>query len=330
VRAGGRWDVARLGAVDPKLRALAPNGVREAAIDLAGLETLDTVGAWIIHRTQRTLAAQGIAVSLVGADPTHGALIERIEKSDVPPPLARPEPNVLLEMLERTGRALLEAVRTLGALLGFVGHVVTTGLRLLVHPSRVRMTSLVNHLEKVGLNAIPIVGLLSFLIGMVIAFQGADQLRRFGAEVFTVNLLGVSILRELGGILTAIIVAGRSGSAFTAQIGTMQVNEEVDAIRTIGLDPVELLVLPRVTALVIALPLLTIYADVMGLVGGLVMAVLVLDMTVLQFAERLQQAVPLWSFWVGLIKAPVFGLLIGMVGCREGLAVQGGAESVGT
>jgi phospholipid/cholesterol/gamma-HCH transport system permease protein len=163
----------------------------------------------------------------------------------------------------------------------------------------------------------------------VVAYQGADQLRRFGAEIFTVNLIGVSILREMGVLLTAIIIAGRSGSAFTAEIGTMQVNEEVDAMRTIGLDPIEVLVLPRVVALVIALPLLTVFADLMGLMGGALMSFMVLDISFDQFAERFKTVIPMWSFWVGMIKAPVFGLAIGLVGCREGLGVSGSAESVG-
>jgi phospholipid/cholesterol/gamma-HCH transport system permease protein len=192
-----------------------------------------------------------------------------------------------------------------------------------------RLISLASHIERVGLDALPIVGLLSFLIGIVLAYQGADQLRRFGAEIFTVDLLGVSILREMAVLLTSIVIAGRSGSAFTAEIGTMQVNEEVDALRTIGLDPIEVLVLPRILALVIALPLLTVFADLMGLIGGALMSFIVLDISLVQFAERFKTAIPMWSFWIGLIKAPVFGLAIGLVGCREGLGVGGSAESVG-
>jgi phospholipid/cholesterol/gamma-HCH transport system permease protein len=179
------------------------------------------------------------------------------------------------------------------------------------------------------LNALPIVGLLTFLIGVVLAYQGADQLRNFGAEIFTVNLLGLAVLREMGIILTAIIVAGRSGSAFTAQIGTMQVNEEIAALRTLGLDPVELLVLPRVFALIVAMPLLTVYADFMGLLGGALIANWVLGITTVQFLDRLQAAVPVTAFWLGVVKAPVFGALIALVGCRQGLQVRGNAESVG-
>src|SRR5690606_13541990 len=180
-----------------------------------------------------------------------------------------------------------------------------------------------------GLNALPIVGLLSFLVGVVLAYQGVDQLRKFGADVFMVNLVGVATLREMGILLTAILIAGRSGSAFTAQIGTMQVNEEVDAMRTLGLDPIEVLVLPRMLALIIAMPLVTFFANIMSLIGGGLIGVALVDLTVPQFIRQLQLAVDLWDFWVGIIKAPVFAFLIAMVGCFEGLRVEGSAESVG-
>ncbi|MGF1608030.1 MAG: MlaE family ABC transporter permease, partial [Kiloniellales bacterium] len=210
-----------------------------------------------------------------------------------------------------------------------LGHTVIVFLRALLQPRRIRVTALVSHMERTGLDALPIVGLISFLIGVVLAYQGADQLARFGAQIYTVNLVGVGVLREMGIILTAIIVAGRSGSAFTAQIGTMQVNEEIDAMRTIGLDPMDVLVIPRVLALVLVLPLLTFYADIMGILGGAVMAMLVLDISFVQFIRQLNAAVPIWSFWVGIIKAPIFAFIIAMVGCYEGFRVIRSAESVG-
>jgi phospholipid/cholesterol/gamma-HCH transport system permease protein len=193
----------------------------------------------------------------------------------------------------------------------------------------VRWTALVYHMQASGLNALPIVGLMAFLIGVVLAFQGADQLQRFGAEIFTVNLVGVAVLREMGILITAIIVAGRSGSAYTAQIGTMKVNEEVDAMKTLGLDPMEVLVMPRILALVLVLPLLTFYADIMGLVGGAMMATATLDISPRQFIVQLQDAITPWAFWVGMIKAPIFAFIIAMVGCFEGLKVTSSAESVG-
>ncbi len=207
--------------------------------------------------------------------------------------------------------------------------MAATFARTLANPSRLRLRAVLFHVGQTGLNALPILGLLSFLIGVVLAFQGADQLRVFGAEMFVVNLLGVSILREIGILLTAIIVAGRSGSAFTAQIGTMKVNQEVDAIRTLGLDPIELLVLPRAIALVVSMPLLAFYAAVMGLLGGAVMCWAVLGIGFGVFLNQLDAAVNVTMLMVGLVKAPVFALVIAMVGCYEGLNVSGSAESVG-
>jgi phospholipid/cholesterol/gamma-HCH transport system permease protein len=183
--------------------------------------------------------------------------------------------------------------------------------------------------EQTGVNALPIVGLLSFLIGVVLAYQGADQLRRFGAEIYTVNLLGAGILRELGVLMAAIIIAGRSGSAFTAQIGTMRVNEEIDALRTIGLDPVEVLVIPRLFGLLLTLPMLTLYANAMALFGGCMMAWAALDITIPQFIRQLQSSLYPSTFWIGLLKAPFFAAIIALIGCYEGFQVARSAESVG-
>jgi phospholipid/cholesterol/gamma-HCH transport system permease protein len=215
------------------------------------------------------------------------------------------------------------------SLLGFFGLVSEALWRTLRRPSRLRWTSFVSHMEQTGVDALPIVGLLAFLIGVVFAYQGADQLRRFGAEIYTVNLLGISILRELGVLITAILVAGRSGSAFAAQIGTMKVNEEIDAIRTLGLDPIEVLVLPRLFAVVITLPLLTFYANVMGLLGGAIMSYFALDISFVTFLRQLKWFLPGGSFWVGLVKAPFFAGVIATCGCYEGLRAARSAESVG-
>jgi phospholipid/cholesterol/gamma-HCH transport system permease protein len=325
----GTWETSQIARVDPELRAAARERPRAVQVDLRGLESLDTAGAWVLVRTAKSLRAQGAAVEFSGARPEHQALIDAIAASEHEQLPARPHPHTLLALLERTGRGVFLALENMGGLLSFVGLTVVTGARTLARPSRIRFTALTVQIERGGLDAMPIVGLLSFLIGIVLAYQGADQLRRFGAEIFVVNLIGISILREMGIVLTAIVVAGRSGSAFTAQIGTMQVNEEVDAMRAIGLDPIEVLVLPRVLALVIVMPLITVYADLMGVAGGALMSWAVLDLSFVQFAERLRNAVPMWAFWVGVIKAPVFGALIALTGCREGLKVTGSAESVG-
>lgn len=329
VAAGGAWGVTEISAFDQRLALLETGGARTARIDLASLESLDTAAAWVLHRTLMRLREQGLEAEIAGANPAHAALLERIAASDVEQVLERPGAGAFIAVVQHLGRAAIDTWREAAALLAFLGHSTITLMSSLRHPGRIRFKSLVNQLETVGLNAMPIVGLLSFLIGVVVAYQGADQLRRFGAEIFTVNLLAISILREMGILLAAIIIAGRSGSAFTAQIGTMQVNQEVDAMRALGLDPMDILVMPRMLALVIALPLLAVFADIMGLTGGAVISVLVLDISLVQYLERLKGAVSVWSFWVGMIKAPVFGFVIALVGCREGLNVSGSAESVG-
>jgi phospholipid/cholesterol/gamma-HCH transport system permease protein len=329
VRAHGAWTIPSARALGDAIAALRPPAHDAARIELATIETLDSAGVLLLHRLRGALAEGGRAVAFAGASPDRAALIERIADAsrEPPPPPERYHPAMTL--VENTGRGTVETVNEALGLVSFFGQVIVTGLSALATPRRIRIVPLFYHLERVGLNALPIVGLLAFLIGVVVAFQGADQLRRFGAEIFTVDLLGLSILREMAVLMTAIIVAGRSGSAFAAQIGTMQVNQEIDAIRTMGLDPVELLVLPRILALVIALPLLTVYADLMALGGGLLMVNFTLDISVVQFVERLQSAVPVRSYWVGVIKAPVFGFLIALIGCYEGINVSGSADSVG-
>jgi phospholipid/cholesterol/gamma-HCH transport system permease protein len=327
--AGGSWVIATLAELDSRLREVAAGTVRRARIDLGAVDRMDTAGAWVLYRTRRDLRARGVDAEFAGVRPDHDIIFARIAVGDEDGALAEPPFHPLVAMVHRVGVATMAVIAEALDLLNFLGVIVTAATGLLLRPRRIRLVPLLSHIERVGLNALPIVGLLSFLIGVVLAFQGADQLAQFGAEIFTVNLVGVSVLREMGILLTAIIVAGRSGSAFTAQIGTMQVNEEIDAMRAMGLNPIDVLVLPRVLALVIALPLLAIFADLMGLAGGAMMSVIALDISLVQFLERLKNVVPIWSLWVGLIKAPVFGLLIALVGCREGLKVGGSADSVG-
>jgi len=325
----GAWTIDAAGPLDAALRRLSADGLSAARIDLGGIEALDTAGAWLLVRTGRVLAEAGVEVTIGGAAPRHAQIFDRVVEVGPPPPLPPARRATAVDAVARLGKQVVDAVRQGRDLLAFFGAVVVTALRVLVHPGRIRFVSFVHHLEQAGLNALPIVGLVAFLIGVVVAYQGVDQFRRFGVQIFTVNLLGISVLRELGILITAILVAGRSGSAYTAQIGTMQVNEEVDAMRTLGLDPIELLVLPRILALIVALPLLTFFADIMAVFGGGVMSMMLIDLTVPRFLRQLQEAVGLWTFWVGIIKAPVFAFLIGMVGCFEGLRVRGSAESLG-
>ncbi|MBL8708716.1 MAG: ABC transporter permease [Rhodospirillaceae bacterium] len=289
---------------------------------------MDTSGAWLIARLGRALTAAGWQVETREGDPDLAALLRRVaETRDVLP--AQPRPRSLGDKIAELGAGVEQVIRDSRDLVAFLGALTLALTRLLLTPWKLRWNAIFAHLEQTGLNALPIIGLINILVGVVLAFQGADQLARFGAQTFTINMLGISILREMAVLLTAIVVAGRSGSAFTAQIGTMQVNEEVDALRTIGLDPMDVLVVPRVLALVIALPLLTFFADMMGLLGGGLMCVVLLDITFGQYMSLLNQAITVDHFWVGMSKAPVFAVLIALVGCFEGLRVSGSAESVG-
>jgi phospholipid/cholesterol/gamma-HCH transport system permease protein len=327
--ASGAWTIDWAAGLDTALRRLDLRGAAAVQIDLHGLEALDTAGAWLLERTRRALSATGSAVAVSGAADEHAQLLERVAEAGAPPIPAGRRRFGSAELLAHLGAATFQVLRKGRDMIGFFGATVVAFGRVAVRPQRMRPVSLVSHLEQVGLNALPIVGLLAFLVGVVLAYQGVDQLRRFGAEIYSVDLVGISVLREMGILITAIVVAGRSGSAYTAQIGTMQVNEEVDAMRAIGMDPLEILVLPRVLALVIALPLLTFFADIMAILGGGIMAVLLIELTPDQFLRQLNLAVTTTQFWVGMIKAPVFAFIIALVGCFEGLQVSGSAESVG-
>ncbi len=328
--AGGAWTVQQVTHIDRELTALSPDGARNAVFDLSQLTAFDTAGAWLVDRTTHKLGDRGIETEVIGLADDYRPLVRVVETAtDAAEDTVRQPGNYWLDMLARVGRTTEEAYREGGALLSFFGMTVLGFFAVLRNPRKLRMVALINQVEQTGLNAIPIVCLLSFLIGVVIAFVGADQLRRFGAEIFTVNLLGVIMLREIGVLLTSIMVAGRSGSAFTAQIGTMQVNEEVDAMRTLGLSPMDILVLPRICGLLITLPILSFLSNVAGLLGGALMATMVLDVTFGQFMRQLETVLTLSHFFVGMVKAPVFAYIIAIVGCYEGLRVTGSAESVG-
>jgi phospholipid/cholesterol/gamma-HCH transport system permease protein len=331
LRPEGEWLVTSATELDRRLSALTLPQHRRVTFDLSGIERLDSAGAWLLLRTEHALAARGNDVTMTNLRQRFAPLLDQVRARGAVEPLPHPIPphHTFLGFVARIGEITLALFSRVYDILGFTGLVVVTILRLIRHPGRLRLTATFVQMEVVGLNALPIVGLLSFLIGVVMAYQGADQLRRFGAEIYTVNLLGISILRELGVLLTAIIIAGRSGSAFTAQIGTMQVNEEIDALRTLGLDPIEVLVLPRLLGLALTLPLVVVYADVAGLIGGALMSWLVLEITPDGFLVQLKSAVSVGTFWIGIVKAPFFAAIIALVGCYEGLNVTRSAESVG-
>ncbi|WP_439815875.1 MlaE family lipid ABC transporter permease subunit [Zavarzinia sp. CC-PAN008] len=327
LHAAGDWTFSTVGLLDPDLDALKPGRGEQLHFDISGIQRLDTAGAWLIHRT---LARWGQGAALSGESDASRVLLEQVEASTAQggqkPPRTE---NTLVEVVLRVGRTMANAGTNGRDLVAFLGLVLASLFNVLRDPRRLRVTSIVAQMEQVGLNAVPIVALISFLIGIVLAYQGADQLRRFGADVFVVNLVTISTLREIGILLAAIVVAGRSGSAFTAQIGSMKLNEEVDAIRTLGLDPVELLVLPRLIALLIMMPGLAFLADLAGLLGGGLMCWLALGIPPAAFIERVANAADFWTVMVGLIKAPFFGAVIALIGCFEGLKVEASAESLG-
>ncbi|HWY63019.1 MAG TPA: MlaE family lipid ABC transporter permease subunit [Rhizomicrobium sp.] len=329
LRVGGLWTIRESARLDKELRGLRPEAGGAIAIDASKIERLDSAGAWLLLRTKRALESGGREVGKFTLPELYWPLLENLDQGKCTPVADRPRAR-FRDRLERIGRATVHAGSQGYRMLGYLGRVTVESIETITSPkTNLRVAALFHQVEETGINALPIVGLLAFLIGVVLAYQGADQLKRFGAEIFTINLLGVGVLREIGGLITAIIVAGRSGSAFTAQIGTMRVNEEIDAMQTIGLNTVDVLVLPRVIGLVIALPLLTFYSDLMGLIGGAVMCYFQLGITIPAFMRQLHDAVTLNTMLVGLIKAPVFAFVISLVGCYEGFQVERNAASVG-
>lgn len=301
---------------------------RPAEVDAAGVTRLDTAGAWSLGRLRERFAAADRPLEIAGLDDHARLLLDAVGRGPDGAPDTPPRRG-LADRIEALGRGTASGAAFLGELTGYLGLFVARLLRALLRPRHFRLTALVAHCEDVGVRAIPIVTVMAFLIGVVLAFQGAAQLRQFGAEVFVVDLIAISILRELGILLTAIIVAGRTASAFTAAIGSMKMREEIDAMRTLGLDPADELIVPRVLALLIMLPILGLVANVAGLVGGALMSWLELGISPAVFRTRLVEGTDVSHVIVGLVKAPVFAVIIGIVGCHAGMQVGGNAESLG-
>jgi phospholipid/cholesterol/gamma-HCH transport system permease protein len=321
IRFTGRLAIAAIGDLDSRLQSLT-GPVKQ--IDLAAIDHIDTVGAWLVYRTAKAHDAE-----IIGADNDAKRLIEAVSGVDESAPVVATYVSSLNRFLGEVGSGVVIAIATLLQFLGFVGQVVKASFVLMANPRRFRWHAVVQHFDMVGVRALGIIGLMSFLIGIVIAQQGAVQLRQFGAEVFTINLIGRLTFRELGILMTAIMVAGRSGSAFAAQIGTMKITEEIDAMRTIGVVPAEALVVPRVIATVIMMPLLGIYASLMAIIGGGLLCWIILEIPPDTFIQRLREVTPMTDFWIGMIKAPVFGAIIAMTGCFQGMQVEGNSEQVG-
>ena len=303
-------------------------GAHEALIDLSGVEHMDTAGAWVIDRAVQALTARGAATQVVGARPEHAILLKEAHYRPVET-AERREPPTLTSLLADIGESVYEAGADFVSGVAFLGRMVSVGLTVLVRPPRWRWTSTFYHLEIFSLRSAPIILLINFLVGAIIAQQGIFQLARFNATPFTVDLIGILVLRELGVLLTSIMIAGRSGSAITAELGAMKMREEVDALEVMALDPMEVLILPRVLALIVALPLLTFLSDMAALFGGGCVAWVYGDILPVVFIERLQDAIGLNTFAVGLIKAPFMALVIGLIASIEGFAVAGSAKSLG-
>ncbi|MGI3209864.1 ABC transporter permease [Roseovarius tibetensis] len=322
----GVLTVQTLARLHPQLDGLPPKATR---IDLSGVERLDTAGAWAIATLQQRMSDAGCDADLQGASEPHADLMKTVSAAmpDIPDTTAK-RPS-WADRLETIGRGITSGGVFAMELSGYLGLFIARLGRAFVHPSEFRLTALVHHCQEVGLRAVPIVALMAFLIGVVLAFQGSAQLRQFGAEVFVVDLIAISILRELGILLTAIIVAGRTASAFTAAIGSMKMREEIDAMRTLGIDPAMALFVPRILALLLMLPILGLIANITGLLGGAIMSWVELGISPAMFRTRLVEGTDISHVIVGMVKAPVFAIIIGVVGCHAGMKVGSNAESLG-
>lgn len=321
LRFTGGLTLARMDGLPDRLDAIEG---RRLSVDLSGVDRMDTVGAWLIYRLTRRNDTD-----VIGASPYMATLLDQVALADKPVKMRPDRTPPFYRVLGQVGGATAIAFRTLGGLLGFFGSLLISAWYVITHPRRFRSNAVAQQFEVVGIQSLGIIGLMSFLVGIVIAQQGAVQLAQFGAEVFTVNLIGRSSVKELGLLMTAIMVAGRSGSAFAAQIGSMKLAEEVDAMRTIGVSPMEALVLPRVLATVLMMPLLGFYAALLAILGGGIFCWISLDIPPVTFVQRIREVVPMTDLWQLLIKAPVFGLIVAMAGCFQGMQVEGNAEEVG-
>ncbi|MEO7478710.1 MAG: ABC transporter permease [Lysobacteraceae bacterium] len=322
LRLGGAWILAHA----PVLEDLVAQARSAHSIDATGLHRLDSAGAMLLNRLLSRLKLGRDALRLSAAQQSLMAYIDEVNST--PPPRPKKEFG-LIAYLGRLGFSVQDSIMEIIALIAFMGETLTVMLKVITRPARLRITPTIYHMETVGMDAVPLVILLSFLVGAVLAFLGANVLQSYGAQIYVVELVSYAFLREFGVLLTAIILAGRTASAFTAQIGAMQNREEIDAIRTIGLDPIELLVIPRLLALLIMMPLLSFIAMGAGIIGGAVVAWLALNIPLELYWSRLSETIEVRHFVVGIVKAPMFATIIALIGCLEGLQTQGTAQSVG-
>ncbi len=331
LRPGGSWTAANVNSLEVLSEGVTAEIDRSKTVkfDMNGLSELDTLGAWLLEKLSRRVMSGGHRIEVVGVADNYAGLIEEIRQVNRHNPAPVRAPNLVLVKLSEIGRYAVSATDDVTVFLQMLGSLFTALLGVLRRPRSLRITSLVYQLYKVGWQAIPIVALITFLIGAIIAQQGFFHFRKFGAESYVVDMVGILVLRELGVLIVAIMVAGRSGSAYTAELGSLKMREEIDALSTMGLDPTEVLILPRVVALICALPILSFIGSIAALYGGGLVAQFYGDMAPAIFIARLHEAISVTHFKVGIVKAPFMALVIGIVACSEGLRVKGSAESLG-
>lgn len=329
----GCWNAQNMGTIERQLAIIQVPANTNVIADCAEIKAMDTAGAWVLQKMLQRLSQQNTIVNLSGLQPIFKKLLDAISADMVHLTQQENDDKSTLtstpNFIEQIGQNTIDVFDQITEALSFIGETSIAFVKSLMQPNRIRWRPILFNIRSAGFDALPIVGLLSFLLGIVVAYQGADQLRQYGANIFVADLVGLSMLREFAPLMTAIIIAGRSGSAYAAQIGTMAVTEEIDAMRTIGISPQELLVLPKVIALIIVMPLLTVFADALGVFGGMLMARQQLDVSFVEFLDRFVKAVSPTAFMIGIGKAPVFAVIIAMVGCFQGFRTKGGADSVG-
>jgi phospholipid/cholesterol/gamma-HCH transport system permease protein len=324
----GEWTLAQLSTLKQEIKKAAWPSSGKFLINGSAISKMDSAGAWLVLKNVDKLEAQGVQVQLVEFPDQIEKLLDYVHKKMENLGKAPKPPTH--SWLRQLGKMTVQQLKETRDYLAFVGKLTIEGLALFFHPRQFRFSSIVSTIDKTGFRALGIIALLSFMIGVVIAYQMGFQLRNYGANVFIVDLLGLSILREFGPLLSSIMVAGRTGSSFTAQLGIMKINQEIDALNTMGVTPGQLLLFPRIVGLFIALPLLTMWADIWGIIGGMLMANNMLGVTPYDFLDRFEREIPVRSLIIGIGKAPVFALLIASIGCFQGMQVAGSAESVGS
>jgi phospholipid/cholesterol/gamma-HCH transport system permease protein len=327
----GPWTAVHAHDLEPAIEAQASSNqpARAVDIDLSQVKPLDTFGAWLIERLARTWHARGAETRLLGLSDDYRGLVDEVQSSNLKPAPVPVKTSRIVDALELIGRTIVTIVRSFRQIVQMLGAVSVVGMRAMLHPSKFRWTSMVVHIDRVGWHGVPIMLLVTFLIGCILAQQGIFHFRKFGADIFVIDMIGILVLREVGVLIVSVMVAGRSGSAYTAELGSMKMREEIDALRTMGFDPVEVLILPRIVALVISLPILTFLGSMSALYGGGLVAWLYGGIDPDVFMGRLRESISLETFLVGIIKAPVMAFVIGIVAAVQGLEVQGSAESLG-